>query len=833
MNKGITDSKGIIFRNIRHKKRIYIIEFTMVAVVSMILFGMLMVFSSMRNDQLHSTEIYFGKKHVTYDYADKVLTEEEKKEFDVQYFCRYYERSINAKQGQDSVFGILRTYEDIDDSIIYYDIEVSGNLPKDCNEVLVPQTVLNNTERAWEKGDSIVIGSEESGNKTYTISGFYTYKYSNGESYFAPMITMGQAGDTQYDSSDVIFSNEWNIITKSQRLADHLGISDYLVNTDRLQLFFQGQEVTTTLIIYLMMGIALMAVCYAMIRSIILMRLPQINKENAILRSFGTPKRKVYKIAITEAVIIGISGYFAGVIAYLILSFIILCISGVGSARILEMFCEGFFFSAGISIAFVVPALIVIMLVQFHKSYNNTVSELLSANECIKPKFKRKKGKKYKSPVKAYVFTSLWRNKWKTILSIVLFSAGIMFFVAFAGIRNDFANSFGSGSDVSTIYDARIAIRKDALTEEKSRELYEFVKGLDGIEKAKTNIVFVCNIPNVDSKLAPKEYINPYIVEDNRYERIYVEVYDEEQIKALNVVSGSCDIDESECILVNFAHVYDSSGNIDYGGKKEISDLKVGDYIETVDFFTVNEYVYDMIQNNGYDSELIGEKIAAEKEDASKHIKMEIKGIAYSDQFCMDNYFPVVIISENYYRKHMGDKTKLVSDIDIKLENGEPLSKISEKCREVRELGSIGYFDLNKETWEQTRTIQGLLYSIVAISVFAGLITVICTIMINWEISKKEYAVLKSVGATTKRVLYIVLAEKAIICLLSGVIGSGLGIGIERLAAIAFKGVPFRPPITEIIVSLLMMLLISLLATYIQGGSLKNIRIAEVMNKAE
>ena len=136
-------------------------------------------------------------------------------------------------------------------------------------------------------------------------------------------------------------------------------------------------------------------------------------------------------------------------------------------------------------------------------------------------------------------------------------------------------------------------------------------------------------------------------------------------------------------------------------------------------------------------------------------------------------------------------------------------------------------------TTQQTRTIQGLLYSIVAISVFVGLITVICTIMINWEISKKEYAVLKSVGATTKRVLYIVLAEKAIICLLSGVIGSGLGIGIERLAAIAFKGVPFRPPITEIIVSLLMMLLISLLATYIQGGSLKNIRIAEVMNKAE
>ena len=74
---------------------------------------------------------------------------------------------------------------------------------------MVPQSVLNNTERAWEKGDSIVIGSEESGNKTYTISGFYTYKYSNGESYFAPMITMGQAGDTQYGSSDVIFSNEW------------------------------------------------------------------------------------------------------------------------------------------------------------------------------------------------------------------------------------------------------------------------------------------------------------------------------------------------------------------------------------------------------------------------------------------------------------------------------------------------------------------------------------------------------------------------------------------------------------------------------------------------
>ena len=113
--------------------------------------------------------------------------------------------------------------------------------------------------------------------------------------------------------------------------------------------------------------------------------------------------------------------------------------------------------------------------------------------------------------------------------------------------------------------------------------------------------------------------------------------------------------------------------------------------------------------------------------------------------------------------------------------------------------------------------------------------SVLCTIMIEWEISQKEYAILKSVGATTRKVRYVIMAEKAIICLASCVFGVALGIIIERVLMMALmKGtsMPLDLPVTETLLAVTAMLGVTAFSTVIQSGSLKKMNLSEVMNKS-
>ena len=123
----------------------------------------------------------------------------------------------------------------------------------------------------------------------------------------------------------------------------------------------------------------------------------------------------------------------------------------------------------------------------------------------------------------------------------------------------------------------------------------------------------------------------------------------------------------------------------------------------------------------------------------------------------------------------------------------------------------------------------------IILAAFIGFIIVLCTIMIEWEISQKEYAILKSVGATTRKVRYVIMAEKAIICVASCVFGVTLGIVIERLLLAAImKGtrMPLELPFEEIFLAIIAMLSVTVFSTAVQTGSLKKMNLSEVMNKS-
>ena len=157
------------------------------------------------------------------------------------------------------------------------------------------------------------------------------------------------------------------------------------------------------------------------------------------------------------------------------------------------------------------------------------------------------------------------------------------------------------------------------------------------------------------------------------------------------------------------------------------------------------------------------------RDNPGEGIDIEIKGIA---EYALTDYHmfcPTIIMSEEYYRKLVGDEnyTDYLSSIQIKLKDGVKLYDIRGKLWEKSGLYDVYYGDVFGDYQvidEEGNTVTsklGIIFLIIAVIV--GVITLFSTIMMNWRISKKEYAILKSSGASNKNIVKLILTEKSII----------------------------------------------------------------------
>lgn len=221
--------------------------------------------------------------------------------------------------------------------------------------------------------------------------------------------------------------------------------------------------------------------------------------------------------------------------------------------------------------------------------------------------------------------------------------------------------------------------------------------------------------------------------------------------------------------------------------------------------------------------------------EAERFLTIPIKGIADSDLYGQSLLNPVIILSEEYYKKNLINDFEWGSTIDVTLEEDWKLSDIADNIKILGYFGSMDYLASSRTSMEANELIIGLLYVIVILAALIGFIIIMCTIMIEWEISQKEYAILKSIGATTRKVQYVILTEKAVICLASCISGVFFGIIMERVlmkAAIKGNALPLNIPVAEIFMAIAVMLGVTAVSTIIQSWSLKKMNLSEVMNKS-
>lgn len=638
--------------------------------------------------------------------------------------------------GNEMVSVKVRILENIDG--ILGDIVIEGEIPKSGNEVLLPRNFRYSTKSIWEVGDRIKITSEAGKSQTVTISGFY--EYSNTDNFFNTEVFKIANETDSFQYGDVIYQSRLSIKNKTKKIANTYDLS-YIINEMQLSVFENSDK--TGLVLYAILATVFITICYSMIRSVVALRAPQTDKENAIIRSLGIRKRWILKYEALEISIVSVIASAAATVVTAFLFYASMGLSGLTSDKVKEILNDNLWDSFAISLIIVWILSLASVLLQTKKSLRRSIAEILSNSQNLKVKGRKRRTRRIKNPVTAYIVTSLGRNKWKTILSIVLFSSSILIFVFVSMFNRDIRQINGAESDLVQPYDVRLNLATSYSQSISAEDILSHVKKLEGVKNARLYPIVMDRLYNVDNNLS--------LMQSG--------TYDEEPV---------------------------------YLWQKKL--------IEEERFLTI-----------------------------------PIKGIADSDLYGQSLLNPVIILSEEYYKENLMDDFEWGSAIDVTLEENRKLSDIADNIKILGYFESMDYLDSSRTSMESSELIIGLLYVIIILAALIGFIIIMCTIMIEWEISQKEYAILKSIGATTRKVQYVILTEKAVICLASCISGVFFGIITERVlikAAIKGNALPLNIPVAEIFMAITVMLGVTAVSTIIQSWSLKKMNLSEVMSKS-
>jgi len=819
------DGTKLFFKNFKQKKRTYFMEFGMIVMVGLLVFGLMIYYLSSRITEIHNIETN-GKQHIVLEGSLPELSMENADKYNVAVynrFCSEYGMLLNETAG--SFLEIVK-YANIEE--IPLDIEITGDLPKNDTEILVPQTILKDHTKV---GDTICFLSDSGLEKQFVISGAYTLSYASSD------VTLYKAfsctsEEQLFTGAEVIFSKLRNVYENSEQLARVVGAEKYQLNKSLLNAYGYGENDTVQNLLLIVAGVFILLLLFGMIKGSMAMRTKELYREYAILRSVGVRKKKLILFSFSEGLWLGLlGGVFGSVIGFIII-IAAMRYTGVEGKEALAYLGESIPITFAISIMTTLCLTLLARLTILHKPFKLQICELFSYQK--KEKSKEREDKKYKNPICAYIFTSMKRNIGRIVLSILLFSTGIFFFVCIAAMKMDMKKGFGETLPVDAPYNVKVLLNQGYSNSVSTSELKENIEKIAGVESVMTEPLLQKKCINVDDSFGPLKRSNAYEDTNGVFDYIYINVYSEEELLVLNelLTDGTTAISNGGCVLINYAYPRNSKGEVVFSKRETASSKKVGDSIEILELNSLNQHCLALIQNGDSGS-------GAKKDmmnslaDTGKIMQLEIRGIAQADLRYCDSNCPVLILSETYVNSYLEKQAEECGGFMVQLSADEKISDFRDACMQYSAVLYADYNNPNESIEEETKTIFGMLNGLVFIAIVSGFVNVVCTIMLEWEVSRKEFAILKAVGATKNKIIGMVALEKALICMSSAMIGTVVGVIFEKLlmklVSQSIGNFGFSIPVFEISMAVFIMFVITALVTTFQSFLLKNMNISEVL----
>lgn len=749
---------------------------------------------------------------------------------------------------------------------------VSGRLPENENEIVIPTHLKTNgrldlkvddtitlevgkridgtgyeldQDNPYQKSDSDGNGESliETKTKTYKIVGISERLATNIESYSAPGYTFITYIDNSKISGNVdVYARFTKDGTKNcyETMANILGVDPILFKKVYNQESFSGDDLEKLseqmektyqigvnkylidletnpissssisglgITVIIVLGIIVFTSVFCIKNSFDISITEKI-KQYGMLRSIGATKKQIKSNVFYEATILGLMGIPLGILLGHLASYILVIISNYYLG---DMIKAGFKLEFVFSIIAVLCAIILGIITIYFSAFRSAkraskVSPIDSIRNSANIKINPKKIKSPKIIKKLFgiggeiSFKNLRRNKKKYRTTVISIVVSVFVFIALSGFMG---LAFQEVENELKVSDFNISLSSRISNKDSYNKFIETVN-LNNIEDytimREDELSFIGNHYS-------KEFIDFYKLEPNPNDKGYISIISigEKQYKKYVETLGLKyeDIKDKAILLDN-----------DYQTLYDENNKQITKYIRTFNF------------NKG---DIIDSTILS----TGKNIKIEIAKLTEIKPFGLKNRSTKYIvlsdemfnsISESrtlgiYYKSNNADK--LQDDIDEYLVDEDyTINNIAENAKQSSNLFTlIGIF----------------LYGFIIVISLIGITNIFNTITTNMELRKQEFAMLKSIGMTTKEFKRMIRLESLFMGVKSLFFGIPIGVALSYIIYHFLSedsGIPYKLPIVAIIISIVVVfILISLIMKYSMSKINKQNTIETIRNE--
>ena len=718
---------------------------------------------------------------------------------------------------------------------------VKGRLPENTNEIVIPTHLKTNGRLDLKLNDSITLevgkridskGDElsqsdkyqntageqlvEMQTKTYKIVGIIERPATNIEYYTAPGYTFityidsknlsgnvdiyakfTKDGVKNWDKtianilgvSQVLFRKVYNQEIESEKLTEQLK-KTYMFDMNKYLIDLETNPISSTSMGDLGKVLAIVIVIIVFtsifcIKNSFDISITEKIRQYGMLRSIGATKKQIKRNVFYEATILGLIGIPLGIILGCLATYILIIISNY---YLIDVVKTGFKLELVFSTYAILVAIILgIITIYFSALKSATraskVSEIDSIRNSANLKISSKKIKSPKYIKKLFgiggviSFKNLKRNKKKYRTTIISITVSTFVFIALYSFME---LAFQNVNNELKVSDFNISLSTNAINDYSYNKFLKTVN-LSGIE----DYAILRNSElSFTGSHSSKEYLEYFGTKKEN------------------------DAEEDITIFAIGKKQYDKyikSLGLNYDDIKDKGILFDKQYITSYDKnnnkITKNIRVYDF--NKGDVITSTNKQFNLEIGAISSIEPNLLKWLSNSYLIISDEMFDKIAKTNNldiYYKASNADK--LQDELDSYL-NGESYN-IDNKEENVRIMNNL--FTL----------IAIFLYGFIIVISLIGITNIFNTITTNMELRKQEFAMLKSIGMTSKEFKRMIRLESLFMGIKSLLFGILIGIILSYLIYLSSDSdIPYKLPIVAIIISILVVfILISLIMKY-------------------
>lgn len=703
------------------------------------------------------------------------------------------------KSGLYSNLGHVKDTNNYNLSLLYADKNATtllafeikeGKLPEKENEIAVHSSVLTHYKKNIELGQKIklnyIMGNKESyheDEKEFIVTGII-----RDNSLYN--INSSGIGLVSKEFMDILNKNlikkniafelkdNNNINNKVYNIASDNGISKDKISFNTMLLESQGQK-TTSIIPFIIIGLVVILATILVIYNIYYISVVERIQQIGTLSSIGTSPKQLKKMVRYEGLLSSIKGIPLGILLGYFISYILVPL--IPFTKKVQMS-----FSIYIILISAITSFITVIIASRKPS---KMASKISPIEAMSYSGVTITGKKSFHKTKKSIFGSigkiaylnLWRNKKRTLITILSLTMSGILFITFSSIFNSMSIDNLIKNYISADFEITNYYKSKDSTDTMNHIINE-IEQIDGVESIITAKHISVSTAYDSNKMNPDK--KGYTINGN----INCDVlgYNDKTFNQLsnNIIRGTLDIDK----LKNEKYII-------YSGDKNEDNYNPGDKI------LLSRYIDEDIS---YEEEFTILAITDSLPIGLTRHQIGPTWIAHNKiietYFKENNIFKICI----HTKKEMNKQIKPLLE---KLINNYPKFDIA------------SYVDLYNEFNKQKSSMQFIGYTLVFIIGLIGLLNLINTMVTSILTRKKELGMLQAIGLSNKQLRRMLQIEGLYYSLISGISATVFGTIIAKIFFNLFSKeatyAKWQSPIKEILLMLFILITIQYILTNI------------------